>query len=145
MWGCVTLRILSWRNRPSESSISTAIERHASGINTRHSQHGAVTPLTCQRLLEQPKTHGHACPLDKVPEYLQTARQVLTQNFSSKSATLLEKALGFMACGSFTTARGQPFHKGDLSWTEASDMGTVCGFIPSKPPEQPSTEHDLTL
>lgn len=58
-----------------------------------------MTPLTCQRLLEKPKTHGHACPLDKVPEYLQTARQVLTQNFSSKSATLLEKALGFMGCG----------------------------------------------
>lgn len=37
--------------------------------------------------------------MDKVPEYLQTARQVLTQSFSSKSATLLEKALGFMACG----------------------------------------------
>lgn len=76
--------------------------------------------------------------MDKVPEYLQTARQVLTQSFSSKSATLLEKALGFMACG-------HGFHKGDLSWTEASDMGMVCRFIQSKPPKQPITEHDLTL
>lgn len=100
IWGCVTLRILCWRYCLAIKAIIRSSHRETCFWNQhRHSQLKAGAPLTCQRPLEQTSIQGHASPLEKAPEHLQTSRRVLGQDFSSKSVTLLEKALGSTTSG----------------------------------------------